>query len=148
MPDIHWQPIIGNCVLAFLIPLYIISFEILYYFLFVKIIIFQNLLLYTSELNGHRQPCPQKTVVCILSADTLQTRTTLIHILSIERRTLQEYRWNSFQNNRIENMIELITIMWFRGFIFNSWPSILEDLWLLWLLRLKNSANKLALFLW
>jgi len=27
------------------------------------------------ELNGHRQPCPQTIVVCILSADTLQTRT-------------------------------------------------------------------------
>ena len=29
------------------------------------------------ELNGHRQSCPQTTVVCTLSADTLHTRTTL-----------------------------------------------------------------------
>ena len=32
---------------------------------------------YQSELNGHRQSCPQTTVVCTLSADTLHTRTTL-----------------------------------------------------------------------
>ena len=33
--------------------------------------------MYEAELNGHRQSCPQTTVVCTLSADTLHTRTTL-----------------------------------------------------------------------
>ena len=30
-----------------------------------------------AELNGHRQACPQTTVVCTLSADTQQTQTRL-----------------------------------------------------------------------
>ena len=88
------------------------------------------------------------TVLFLIRKNNNNSEFIIVHIVSIERTTLQEYRWNIFQNNRIENKIELITIMWFWGFIFNSWPSILEDLWLLWLLRLKNSANKLALFLW
>ena len=31
--------------------------------------------IFQPKLNRHRQPCPQTTVVCTLSADTLQTRT-------------------------------------------------------------------------
>ena len=73
---------------------------------------------FQAELHGHRQPCPQTTVVCILSADTLQTRTTLIQKIAYMSQTQTDCRQPCLFNSDSKKEI------WKWDFALNSFKSL------------------------